>query len=104
MVCRWMQELLVYHFTIVQISNKMMVDLYALTQCFGHLISHNIAIAALLISRNQSKSPCAYTATEFSNLGNVKIIETDNPSRNPPPLLKNDVLPRFSKYSTTNLP
>ena len=100
--CCWAQELLVYHFTIVHISNKMMVYIDAITRLFGYLISNHIAISALSSSRNQSKRPCAYAATEFSNLSNVKIKETDNPSIDPPPLLTSDVLHRFYQYITTH--
>ena len=78
-----------------------MVDLYALTWRFGHLISHNISIAALISSHNQAKCPCNYAATKFINLGNVKIKETDNSSRNPPPFLTSDFLHQFSQDSTT---
>ena len=75
MVCLWDQELLGYHFTIVHRSNKMMVNVYALTRRFGHLISHHIAIASLLSSRDHAKSNRAYDATKFSDLGNVKITK-----------------------------
>ena len=68
MVCRWLQELLCYHFTIIHISNKVMVDLYALTRQFGHIIGHCITISAILGSRDRSKCPLSYAATEFSNL------------------------------------
>ena len=102
MVCHWAQELLGYHFTIVHRSKNMMIYVDAITQSFGHLISHHVAIAALLVSHDRSKSPCAYTNTEFSNLGNIKVTETDNPSSDPPPFLTSDVLHRFSQDITTN--
>ena len=102
MVCRWVQELLGYHFTIVYRSNKIMVDVDALTWIFGHIISHNIFIPALLRSRDRSKCPRAYAATEFSNLGNVNITKTDNPSSDPLTFLTSDVLHRFSQDSTTH--
>ena len=88
------------HFIIVSISNKMMVNVDALTHNCGHLISHHISTAALLSSRNQSKHPCAYATNEFSDLGNVNITETDNPSRYQPSFLTRDVLRRFLKIST----
>ena len=34
MVCRWAQEILGYHFTIVHLSNNIMVDVDALTWRF----------------------------------------------------------------------
>ena len=73
LVCRWVQELLVYHFTIVHRSKKMMLYVDALTRRFLHLISHYIDISALLSYRNRSKSPRAYDVTKFSNLDNVNI-------------------------------
>ena len=57
------QELLGYHVTIVHISNKMMVDIDALTWLFVHLISRHIYIAALLSSRDCPKRPRACAAT-----------------------------------------
>ena len=51
MVCCWAKERFGYHFTIVHRSNKMTVNADALTGRFGHIISHNIAISDLLISR-----------------------------------------------------
>ena len=103
MVCRWEQELLGYHFTIVHISNNMMVDVDALTWRFGHLISHNIAIADLLSSRERAKRPHVYATTKFINLGNVKITETDNHSIDPPPLLTSYILHRFYRDITNHL-
>ena len=91
MVCRWAQEHLGYLFTIVHRSNRIMVDVDAITWCLGHIISRHIAIADLLISYDRAKCPCAYAATKFSNLGNVTIIETDKPSSNLPPFLTSDV-------------
>ena len=73
MVRRLAQELLGYHLTIFHISNKMMVDVEDLTRRFLHIISHHIAIADLLRSHDRAKRPHAYAATEFSNLGNIKI-------------------------------
>ena len=102
MVCRWAQERLGYNFTIVHRSNTMMVDVDALTWRFGHLISHHIDIADLLSSHDHAKCPRAYTAPGFSNLGNTKITETDNPSSNVPPILSSDVLHLFYQYITTN--
>ena len=102
MVCCWAQELLGYHLTIVQRSNKMMVDVDALTWLFGHLISHHIAIASLRSIRNRANCPHAYAATKLSKLGNVKITETDNPFSNPPTFLTHNVLHHFYHYGTNH--
>ena len=103
MVCRWAQELLGYHLSIVHISNTMMVYVDALIRRFGHLISNHIYIAALLSSWDWYKHPRAYAATKFSNLGNVDITQTDNPYRNPTPFLTSDVIPWSYQDSTNNL-
>ena len=79
-----------------------MVNVDALTWSFVHIIGHHISIAALISSRNQAKRPHAYDATEFNNLSNVNIKETDNPSIVLPPFLTNDVLHRFSQDITTH--
>ena len=63
MICHWVQKLLGYHCNIVHRSNNMMVDVDALTRRFRRIFSHHISIASLLISRNQTKHPCAYAAT-----------------------------------------
>ena len=77
-----------------------MFDVDALTRRFLHLIIFHIDIAALLNFCDRAKRTCAYAATEFSNLGNVKITETDNPSSNPPPFLTSDILQRFFKIAS----
>ena len=102
MFCRWVQELLGYHFTIAHIRYKMIINVYVLTRRFGHLISHHIAISDLLSSHDRAKRPHAYAVIEFSDLGNVNITETGKPSSDPPPILTSYVLHRFSNYSTTH--
>ena len=104
MVSLWEQEILGYHFTIVHRSNNIIVDVYALALRFVHIISHHIVIAALLRSHDQAKRPHAYAATKFSNLGNIKITETNNPFSDPPPFLTSNVLHRFNQYIITNSP
>ena len=102
MVCHWVQELLGYHFTIVHRSKNIIADVDALTWRFGHIISHHISIADLLSSRDRARRSRTYAATKFSNLGNVKIKDTDNSSSDPPPFLTNNILHRFSQDSTTH--
>ena len=102
MVCWWEQGILGYHLAIVHISNKIMVNIDPITQCFRHIFIHYIDIAALISFQKRAKYPRTYATTKFSNLGNVKIIETDNSSRDPPPVLTSDVFHRFSQDSTTN--
>ena len=102
MVCRWVQELLGYHLTIVHRSNKIMVNIDAITQIFGHLISHHILIADFLSSRDCAKRPRAYADTKFSDLCKVNITETDNPSIDSPPFLISDIFHRFSQDRTNH--
>ena len=101
MVCCWAKEFLGYHFTIVNRSNKIMFHIDTLTRRFGNLIIRHIEITSLISSHNCAKFPCAYAATKFSNLGKVKITETENPSRDRPPSLTSDVLHQFSQDITT---
>ena len=95
MVCGWAQKRLVCHFNINRRSNKMVFNVDSITRHFGNLISHYITIATLLSSLNYAKHPLDYDVTEFRDLGNVNITETDNPSRKPPPFLTSDVLHRI---------
>ena len=55
-----------------------MINVDAITRQFGNIISHNIAISVLLISRDRAKRPRAYAATKFRNLVNIKITEKKN--------------------------
>ena len=80
----------------------MMINVDDLTWRFGHIISHHIVIAALLSSRDRSNRPCAYVTTKFSNLSNVMITETDNPSSDPPLFLTSNLLHRFYQYGTNH--
>ena len=80
----------------------MMVDVDALTWRFGHIISHCIDISDILSSHNRAKCPLAYTATECSDLGKFNIIETENPSSDPPPFFTSDTFHHFSHYITIN--
>ena len=102
MVCRWVQELLGCHFTIFHRKNKIMSGVDAPTRRFGYLISNHIFITSLLSSRDRAKNLHAYDATELSNLGNVKITETDITIIDPTPFLTRDVLRRFSQDSITH--
>ena len=79
-----------------------MFDVDALTRSFGHLISNHIDISSLLSSFDRAKHPRAYVSTKLINLGNVKIIEPDNPFSYPPPFLTSDVLNQFSQDITTH--
>ena len=82
----------------------MMFYVDALTWRFGNLISHHIAISAFLISCDCTNHTCAYAATKFSDIVNIKITETDNPSSDKAPLLTDDVLLRFSQDRPTHSP
>ena len=80
----------------------MTVNVYPLTHHFGNLISHNISIAAFISSCDHTKHPHAYADTKFSDLGNVNMIEAENPCSDPSLFTTNKYLHRSSQYSTTN--
>ena len=48
MVCRWVQEFLSYHFSIVHRINKTMANVDALARIFGALIAQHFMIASIL--------------------------------------------------------
>ena len=54
MIYYWYQELLVYHFSIVYQSNKIMTDVEALTRRFVKFISKYYIVASILIQYKQT--------------------------------------------------
>ena len=65
MVCRWAQELLGYQFTVVHRSNRMMVDVDALTRRYGPLIAMHCMVATILRQRDFKLKPLAYDSSIF---------------------------------------
>ena len=74
MVCRWAQELLGYHFTVLHRSKHMMRDVDALTRRFGPLIVQHMNTAAVLCHLDRDNRPAAYTDTLTSE-GNITKLE-----------------------------
>ena len=60
MICRWAQELLGYHLTILHRSARMMIDVDGLTRRFGRIIATHLTVAALLHKIDTIKQPLAY--------------------------------------------
>ena len=73
MVCRLSQELLGYHFSIMHQSNKMMIDIEALTRRFGKLISQYCIIASILYSTDKQRRSKEYIESIFTKDKIVKI-------------------------------
>ena len=73
-----------------------------ITWRFEHIISHHITMYYLPKHRTRAKSPRAYNATKFRELGNIKITETENHSNNPPPFLTSNVFHRFYQDITNH--
>ena len=66
MVCRWDQELLGCHFSIVHRGNNMMADANSLTRIFGTLIAHHCMIASILHHTDKIKIYEAYDEALFT--------------------------------------
>ena len=63
MICRWAQELLGYHYSIIHRCARMMRDIDVISRRFGPSIGLHIRTASLLASFDREKQPSAYTAT-----------------------------------------
>ena len=73
MIGRWAQELLGYHFTVVHRSNRMMVDVDALSRRYGPLIATHCTIAGILYRRDKDQRPSAYDKATFSSSQSSKL-------------------------------
>ena len=65
MICRWVQELLGYQFSVIHRHKRVMVDVDALTRHFGSLIVTHCNISSLLHKRNRRFRPLAYERSTF---------------------------------------
>ena len=72
-ICRWDQELPGYQYTLVNHSNRMMVDIDSLTCRFNPLIAHHNMIASILQKRGDAFQPLAYEASTFHNGATSKL-------------------------------
>ena len=73
MIGRWAQELLGYHFTVVHRSNRIMVDVDALSRRYGPLIATHCTIAGILYRRDKDQRPSAYDKATFSSSQSSKL-------------------------------
>ena len=73
MICRWDQEILGYHFSIVHQSNKIITDGDAFTRRFGKLILQYCIITSILYSIDKQWCPKVYKELVFTKDNNVKI-------------------------------
>lgn len=63
MICRWAQDLLGYHYSIIHRCERMMKDADAISRRFGPAIAAYIQAAALLITLDRQQRPAAYNST-----------------------------------------
>ena len=77
MIGRWAQELLGYHFTVVHRSNRMMVDVDALSRRYGPLIATHCSIAGVLHVRDIERRPEAYDKNCFLSSQSSKLSVTN---------------------------
>ena len=61
MMCRWAQELLGYHFSILHRLGRMMIDVDGLSRRLGPIIAHHLCVAALFHQIDVANRPLAYT-------------------------------------------
>ena len=83
MVCRWAQELLGYHFTVLHRSKHMMRDVDALTRRFGPLVAQYMMIAAVLNDLDKIARPVAYASTLDPTVNITKVIHNVSPASVP---------------------
>ena len=72
-ICRWLQELLGYQFTVVHRNYKIMMDVDDLSRRFGSLISTHCAIAYMLHYIDIKNRPDAYIGESCRCNGRTKI-------------------------------
>ena len=74
MVCRWVQELLGYQFTVVHRSNRIMVDVDSLTRRYGPLIAMHCMVATILRQRDITLKALAYDSSIFLTCPTAKLL------------------------------
>ena len=103
MICRWAQELLGYHFTVLHRSQSMMRDVDALSRRFGPLIVQHINTADILHDIDNSNRQQAYTFNNTlpRNATKIPMVET-KPSLSLPVFTK-DTIARGSIATPDNV-
>ena len=81
MMCRWAQELLGYHFSILHRSARMMIDVDGLSRRFGAIIAQHLCVAALLYKYDVMKRPDAYNQ-DLSEVDGATSITPSKASSN----------------------
>ena len=105
MVCRWAQELLSYHFTVVHRSNRMMIDVDALTRWYGSLITTHCVVASILHLRDRNHRPTAYDMDIFLSTQSSKLTSPEVPFTSTPILsstfMTSSQIPTVESYPVT---
>ena len=73
MICRWVQELLGYQFSIIHRHKCMIADVDALTCRFGSLIATHLCIAAILHKRDKYLRSLVYKSITFKSCATSKL-------------------------------
>ena len=73
MVCRWVQELLYYQFTVVHRFNGMMIDVDSLTQFYGPFIAIHCMVSTILHRRDITAKPSAYNCSISFDSATAKL-------------------------------
>ena len=73
MVQRWDQELIVYCFTVIHISEKMMGDVDTLTQRFGETFDVYLCVANIIRDKEELKHSDSYDDVSFVTKGPTRL-------------------------------
>ena len=92
MVCRWAQEFLGYHFSIVHRSNNILADVDALTRRFGTLTDHHCLISSILHHTDKINISEAYYEAVFTKEDKVNVrIEFQEDRQQPVIIIANTI-------------
>ena len=67
-MCRWAQELLGYHLTIIHRLARMMIDVDDLSRRFGYVEAQHLCIAALIHKIDITNRSHAYNSSTESSM------------------------------------
>ena len=87
MICRWNQELLGYHFTVVHHSNRMMIDVDSLSRLHESFIVTHCIVTSILHQINKNHRPRAYDKATFLSSHSSKLSPPETPITTTPILL-----------------
>ena len=77
-ICRWVQEFLGYHFSILHQLERMMIGVDVLSRRLGPIVAHNLCAPILFHKIGVDKRPLAYTRKLANTPANTKIIQSND--------------------------